>query len=245
MMIHAIESALHWVYPVLNVVLIVLVATRRNLRGRSWLMAFLAIDLVVGMIWRIPHFLSPGGQSDFLSWFALPLNLAGAVGYGMLIPFVVAVAAGPQVAGPPAAGPAVGATDAPPMTVGRALFSFEGRMRRSDYWLKGALVMIPIGIFNNILMYGTRDDGAHALAIVIGLASLWPGLALMAKRLHDRNRSAWFIATLLIPVANLVFVIWITIEVWFLRGTVGPNRFGDDPVGSAPAAATPAAAQNA
>jgi uncharacterized membrane protein YhaH (DUF805 family) len=116
------------------------------------------------------------------------------------------------------------------MTVGQALFSFQGRMSRRDYWLKGFLILLPLGIFNNILAYGVDNDGARALAMIIGVASIWPGLALVVKRLHDRNRSGWFAATLLIPLANIVFMIWILIEVWFLRGTIGTNRFGDDPV---------------
>lgn len=116
------------------------------------------------------------------------------------------------------------------MTVGQALFSFQGRMCRRDYWFKGFLVLLPVGIINNILAYGINNDGARALSMIIGIASIWPGLALIVKRLHDRNRSGWFAATVLIPFLNVVFAIWILIEVWFLRGTVGPNRFGEDPV---------------
>ena len=116
------------------------------------------------------------------------------------------------------------------MTVLQALFSFHGRMRRRDYWLKGFLVLLPISILNNILAYGVDSEIAHTVSVIIGIASIWPSLALVVKRLHDRNRSGWFVATLLIPFANIVFMIWILIEVWFLRGTIGPNRFGDDPV---------------
>jgi uncharacterized membrane protein YhaH (DUF805 family) len=116
------------------------------------------------------------------------------------------------------------------MTIGRALFSFHGRMNRSDYWLKGFLILLPLGILNNVLTFGVATGEARAVALIIGLLSLWPGLALLIKRLHDRNRSGWFAATLLIPIANIVFVIWIIVEVWFLRGTIGPNRFGEDPM---------------
>lgn len=116
------------------------------------------------------------------------------------------------------------------MTVKEALFSFEGRMCRRDYWLKGVLVLLPIGILNNILVFGVNNDDTRSLSIIIGILGIWMGLALLVKRLHDRNRSGWFAATLLIPIANIVFAIWILVEVWFLRGTVGPNRFGDDPV---------------
>lgn len=117
-----------------------------------------------------------------------------------------------------------------PISIPEVLFSFKGRISRSEYWLKGFLILFPLGAFNDILMFGTDSDEAHALAIFLGIVSMWPGLALVFKRWHDRNRSAWWLLTLLIPFANLVFAIWIIVEVWFLKGTDGPNRFGQDPL---------------
>ena len=113
------------------------------------------------------------------------------------------------------------------MTIAQALFSFTGRMKRSDYWLKGFLPLLPLGILNNVLIYGVATDEAFILAIIIGLFSLWPGLAVVVKRLHDRNHSGWFVLVALIPIVG---AIWLVIEIGFLRGTSGPNRFGDDPL---------------
>jgi len=50
-------------------------------------------------------------------------------------------------------------------------------------------------------------------------------VAIYVKRLHDRNHSGWFALLLLVPLVNL----WPAIEIMFLRGTRGPNRFGADP----------------
>ena len=116
------------------------------------------------------------------------------------------------------------------ITLGRALLSFKGRMCRRDYWLKGFLVLLPVHIINSYLAFSVDNDGARLISIVISIASIWPGLALIVKRLHDRNRSGWFAATMLIPYVGIVFAIWILIEVWFLRGSVGTNRFGEDTV---------------
>jgi len=113
------------------------------------------------------------------------------------------------------------------MTLRQALFSFQGRMCRRDYWSKGILVLLPFGILNNILAYGIATNEARAIAIIIGLISFWPALALLIKRLHDRNRSGWFALVFLVPILGLI---WFLIEIPFLRGTVGKNRFGDDPV---------------
>jgi uncharacterized membrane protein YhaH (DUF805 family) len=48
----------------------------------------------------------------------------------------------------------------------------------------------------------------------------------LIKRSHDRDRSGWFILLFLVPLLNL----WPLIELLFLRGTIGSNRFGPDPV---------------
>lgn len=75
-------------------------------------------------------------------------------------------------------------------------------------------------------------EGAPSIPyIVIGLAyfvfSVWSGLALAVKRLHDRNKSGWFILIQFIP---LIGTIWYLVEVLLLKGTDGPNRFGEDPL---------------
>lgn len=56
-------------------------------------------------------------------------------------------------------------------------------------------------------------------------------LAVGVKRWHDRNKSAWWILIALIPYIG---GIWILIECGCLRGTLGPNRFGGDPIEEKP-----------
>lgn len=63
--------------------------------------------------------------------------------------------------------------------------------------------------------------GVVLLLVMIG------GLAGAAKRLHDRDRSGWFQLIVLIPLTG---AIWLGVEIGFLRGTFGPNRFGPDPL---------------
>ena len=111
------------------------------------------------------------------------------------------------------------------ITIGEALFSFEGRMSRSDYWLKGVIPLIfLVGIPQCVLIL-IATDGARTLAIMIGLCSLWPTFALWIKRYHDRDRSGWYLLESLIP---LVGQVWLIVQVGFLKGTVGHNRFGND-----------------
>ena len=60
-----------------------------------------------------------------------------------------------------------------------------------------------------------------------GLCLSWALLVLSAKRLHDRNKSAWW---LLIGLVPCIGIIWIFVELGFRRGTYGRNRFGPDPL---------------
>jgi uncharacterized membrane protein YhaH (DUF805 family) len=102
-------------------------------------------------------------------------------------------------------------------------------MTRRDYWVKGVLPLLPFGLINSVL-YWSNPEEPNPISIVIGLVMMWPSVALYAKRLHDHNRSAWFLATTLIPFAGIVFAVWIIVLCWFRKGTTGPNCFGDDPL---------------
>jgi uncharacterized membrane protein YhaH (DUF805 family) len=57
------------------------------------------------------------------------------------------------------------------------------------------------------------------------LATLIPGLALGVRRLHDVDRSGWWLLLAIIPlIGALVLFVWAVSE-----GTRGSNQFGDDP----------------
>lgn len=109
-------------------------------------------------------------------------------------------------------------------------FSFDGRISRSSYWLKYmlpyfviyvvlAMLDISSGSFDYTIGYGTTSG-------LFTLAGIIPGLAMGAKRCHDRSRSGWFLLIGLIPLVN----IWLLIELWFIKGTDGSNRYGSDPL---------------
>jgi uncharacterized membrane protein YhaH (DUF805 family) len=61
---------------------------------------------------------------------------------------------------------------------------------------------------------------------VFCLVILYPTLAVIARRCHDRNRSGWFQLLGLIPLVN----IWVMIELGCLKGTSGDNKYGPDPL---------------
>ncbi|MCG7586598.1 DUF805 domain-containing protein [Photobacterium sp. OFAV2-7] len=111
-----------------------------------------------------------------------------------------------------------------------ALFSFQGRMRRRDYWLYSLpvlLVSLPVFFYS-----ATGNTAGNPVLGVLSLVILgfvfWASAALNVKRLHDRNKSAWWIIVTFLPYIGPIFVI---VELGILDGTKGPNQFGSDPKG--------------
>jgi uncharacterized membrane protein YhaH (DUF805 family) len=98
---------------------------------------------------------------------------------------------------------------------------FGGRAARSEYWywtLFSFLASIAANILDGIL-------GIGLIGGVVGLALLLPGLAMGARRLHDIDRTFWWVLLTFTIIGVFVLVYWAC-----LRGTPGPNRFGPDPL---------------
>lgn len=105
----------------------------------------------------------------------------------------------------------------------KAVFSkyatFEGRARRSEYWWFVLFNLIVAVILNVISPNGL-------LGGIWSLATLLPSLAVGARRLHDIDRSGWWLLIGFIPVIGLIVLI-----VFFAkRGDAMPNRFGLPPI---------------
>jgi len=68
-------------------------------------------------------------------------------------------------------------------------------------------------------------SGEGVLTSIYGLFILLPSWAVQFRRLHDTDRSAWWLLLLLIPIVG-----WIVILIFNCQsGTPGENRFGPDP----------------
>jgi uncharacterized membrane protein YhaH (DUF805 family) len=122
------------------------------------------------------------------------------------------------------------------------LFSFNGRIRRSQYWLYGIGVGFVGGVILAILSMLMRNGGAMMmvggiLALVVYVVLIWAGLALSIKRWHDRDKSWVWIFIGAIPIVGFF---WVLIECGFLDGTPGPNKFGPSPKGLTGPAVAPA-----
>jgi uncharacterized membrane protein YhaH (DUF805 family) len=143
------------------------------------------------------------------------------------------------------------------MSIVQMLFSFEGRMRRRDFWLcliclavlHGLLFSLVAAMFFPIWMTTSSYDGRGTVwpawwALMVAppmLAAhfllLWPRIAVGVKRCHDRDKSGLWLLLLLIPFFGWL---WALIDLGLLDGTPGPNQYGPSPKGVGDAAPAPA-----
>ena len=107
---------------------------------------------------------------------------------------------------------------------------FSGRARRKEYWfffLFNVLIAIVLRLVDGALFAGA---GVAVLSLLFGLAVFLPGLAVMVRRLHDTDRSGWWVLISLIPlIGPIVLLVFMSID-----GTPGQNRFGPNPVDDDP-----------
>ncbi len=148
------------------------------------------------------------------------------------------------------------------MDLGHLLFSFGGRINRAKYWLAALIyICVNIALLGIIVLINSPRIGG-VVNIIVSLAIFISALAVAAKRLHDRNRSAWMLLLFYIVPSILVAIgigamtysalgsgstavtaigwlfvaggiaisIWAFVELGCLRGTVGPNQYGPDPL---------------
>jgi uncharacterized membrane protein YhaH (DUF805 family) len=139
------------------------------------------------------------------------------------------------------------------MNLGSLLFGFRGRIGRAQYWLSLlAVIVVLIGISVAGMLVGS-EDVLWAFFAAGAIVTLVPTIAISLKRLHDRDKGVWwlvffFVGPTALPLgatvlaerfwalsAILIFAgfavsLWSFVELGFLRGTVGPNRFGEDPL---------------
>lgn len=123
----------------------------------------------------------------------------------------------------------------------RRYFDFSGRSRRMEYWLFVIFIWIALivamvldaqlGLGGTMSSSSELGDGTASasfnvsgggpITLVVGLLIIIPAFAVSIRRLHDQDRSGWWI---LVPLVGAIMFM-------FIGGTAGPNRFGPDPKG--------------
>ena len=123
----------------------------------------------------------------------------------------------------------------------KAPFSFDGRIRRIEYFLSGIVggivfsIAWALGIGTFILGAGMGSAGGSVFGLLIGLAalvaSMWFSLAQGVKRLHDLDKSGWLILLMFVPIVNALFGLYMLFA--------DPNQYGEDPKNRMPYQAQP------
>jgi len=136
---------------------------------------------------------------------------------------------------------------------------FSGRASRSEYWWWFLFITLGdlfVMIFDNAIFDVSLDDWGPFFNLFT-LVTLVPSIAVAARRLHDLNRTGWWVLwwpliMVAVVLAGAPFtlyvneaiadIIWLHVAVgvgiciiwwivWFAtRGTQGDNRFGPDPL---------------
>ena len=139
------------------------------------------------------------------------------------------------------------------------LFGTDGRLGRMGYWL-AVLIYLAISMLSLVVALQTLISlSGDLMSVLLYVGSglfvilvLFSAIAVGIKRLHDRDKSGWWtIPFIALPLllnsasraglvtadsattlqwVSLAFAVWGIVELGILRGTVGPNRFGPDPL---------------
>lgn len=118
----------------------------------------------------------------------------------------------------------------------RKYADFNGRARRMEYWMFFALnigVSVVANILDGVLGMTGMVAGVYGpLTLLAFLALIVPGIAVGVRRLHDQDKSGWWLLLAFVPIIGaLVLLVFM-----FLEGTKGDNQYGPDPkAGAAPA----------
>lgn len=151
----------------------------------------------------------------------------------------------------------------------RRYAEFSGRSRRMEYWmwivfqfLLGIVWFILLFAVGGAAILAAGDDPTAAIAaggailvvylfiLLVSLALIIPHIAVTVRRLHDTNRTGWWILapfggyiiaflgvgleSSIVSLIGLLAIFGASITLlvfYFLDGTSGPNRYGEDPKG--------------
>src|ERR1041384_988973 len=136
------------------------------------------------------------------------------------------------------------------MDWGHLFFKFNGRTNRAKFWI-ACLVFVLINVLLLLLGVATDQNGLfQAVNGMLSIVILISGIAVGVKRLHDRNKSGWylllfyFVPSILVVIGVLIGAfmddsaiiatvlgllafaigVWAFVEMGCLRGTVGVNQ---------------------
>lgn len=105
---------------------------------------------------------------------------------------------------------------------------FGGRARRKEYWyfaLFNIIVSIILGVIDGVTGSFSPEAGIGLLGGIYSLAVLIPAIAVSVRRLHDTDRSGWWLLIALIPIIGAIVLLVFMVQ----DSKPGQNQFGSNP----------------
>lgn len=113
----------------------------------------------------------------------------------------------------------------------KALFGFRGRIGREMLWTVFLSIFMLVDFLGTVVHYTPGDKLVSVFSVWVFvafvIAALWVGIAIQVQRLHDRNNSGLMLLYWLVPIFGMFIVF---VHLGCLKGTTGPNEYGDDPL---------------
>ena len=105
---------------------------------------------------------------------------------------------------------------------------FNGRARRKEYWffsLFNLIIIIVLGVIDGMTGSYSASAGMGLLGGIYMLAVLVPAIAVGIRRLHDTNRSGWWLLIVFVPLIGAIVLLVFMV----LDSSPGENQYGANP----------------
>ena len=105
---------------------------------------------------------------------------------------------------------------------------FSGRARRREYWyfvLINIIISIVLTGIDGVTAWPSAQTGMGLLSGIYSLAILIPSIAVSVRRLHDIDRSGWWLLIVLVPLVGAIILLVFAIQ----DSKPGANQFGENP----------------
>jgi uncharacterized membrane protein YhaH (DUF805 family) len=121
-------------------------------------------------------------------------------------------------------------------------FSADGRIARTPFWLGATLLLMLLALYqsvDSVTLHWVTGWFVYPLLT-------YPAVCVLSKRLHDRGKSGWFAAPIILAMISVfsapfgffdfawsLVLVWTVVELGFMAGEQGANRFGVSPFATA------------
>jgi uncharacterized membrane protein YhaH (DUF805 family) len=109
--------------------------------------------------------------------------------------------------------------------------AFDGRAELKEYWwfsLFSFIIIIVLSVIDIVTGTFNVNIGLGLLGGIYTLAVLTPSIAVSVRRLHDTDRSGWWLLINGIPLIGVIVFLVFTGQC----GTPGDNQYGSNPKGA-------------